>query len=118
MLGSFRFVEAELKLVQIERQIRFAYFVIRSYDSALEQAPKAFDGIGMDHAAHVFARTVANDLMRQGIRPFTEQTVTAVFIRGDKIDFLFIHRAAHELIKRLGIGVLESSCRPRCPYAR
>ena len=95
-IGILAVVMAKLKLVQIQRQIGFAYLVIRSNDSAFEQAPKAFNGIGVNHTTHVLTRAVANDFMRQSVRAFTEQAIAGVLIRGDKLDFLFVYGAAHE----------------------
>src|ERR1700730_13847044 len=89
-VGIVPVVEAELKLIQVERRIGFAHLVIRSDNSAFEQTPKAFDRVSVNHATNVLARTLADDLMRQTVRAFTEQAIAGVFICGDKLDFLFV----------------------------
>src|SRR5216684_3230651 len=61
-------VVAEHKFVQIERQILLAHLVIAAHDSALEQRPKAFNRVRVDDAVDVFARTVTDDAMWQGVR--------------------------------------------------
>jgi hypothetical protein len=105
-VGIVPVVEPKLELIQVERQIGFAHLVILSDDPTLEQAPKVFNRICVNDTTHIFARTMAYDLMWQAIRPFTEQAIAAVFIRGDQTNLLFVHGTAHELIERLGIGVV------------
>ena len=60
-------VVAELKLIQIQRQILLADVVVSADHATLEQRPERFDVVGMNEAAHVLALTVRNRLMRQAL---------------------------------------------------
>jgi len=46
-------VKAELKLIQIERQVFLTYVVIRADDSALQERPEILDIVRMDLSANV-----------------------------------------------------------------
>ena len=52
-VGILPIVVAERKFRQIQRQIRFADFVIAAHNSAPQQAPERFNRLRMDFAAHV-----------------------------------------------------------------
>src|SRR5258706_16380916 len=51
-VGILSMIEAEGKLREVQRQIRCADFVEASHYAALEQTPKAFNRVRMDHAAN------------------------------------------------------------------
>ena len=56
-------VEPENKLVQVQREILPADAVIRTHDSALQQAPERFNGLSVDNATNVLSFAVVNDLV-------------------------------------------------------
>jgi len=53
------------ELIEIERQIVLADLVIGADHAALQEAPEAFDIIGMDVSANIFVLTVMHAVMRQ-----------------------------------------------------
>ena len=63
----------ELKLGDIERQVLGADLVEGADHAALNEAPEAFDGLGVDCAHHVLALAVVNG----GVREFLVQELVA-----------------------------------------
>jgi hypothetical protein len=64
--------------------------VVSPYDAALQEAPEAFDIVGMDVTAHIFAMRVIHELMRQ-----SHVLVIVLFI-GDYERDLVADDVAHE----------------------
>jgi hypothetical protein len=91
-------VEAELKFVQVERQIFFADVMVSPDDPALEQRPERFDVVGMDFAAHVLAAAMADDFVRKEISQFV---IATRFVGRDQTDFF-------------GYGLLDKSTQSLC----
>ena len=63
-IGVMAVVVPELKFSDVERQGFLADLVIAANDPALEDAPKAFNCVGMDSSDDVFASSVLYDLVR------------------------------------------------------
>src|ERR1700722_249280 len=63
-IGVMAVVVPELKFSDVERQVFLADLVIAANDPALEDAPKAFNCVGMDSSDDVFASSVLYDLVR------------------------------------------------------
>ncbi len=57
-------VITELKLCHVQRHVFFANLVESADDAALEDGPKAFDGLGVDGANNILAGGVVDDGMR------------------------------------------------------
>src|ERR1700687_4206547 len=108
-VGLFAIVKSELKLVQIQRQIFLAHFVVTPHHSALEQRPERFNRIGMNDAAHVFARAMANDLMRQceSVSTHSKQAITGMFIGRNQVDAFAVDGLTNETIERHRVGILD-----------
>ena len=60
----------------------------------------------------------ADDAVRHGIRPASEQPIAAVLVGRNEIHPFFVHDLPHELIKSLSVRVLDKLAEPRCPCAR
>jgi len=58
-------VISELKLRDVQRQIFAADLVIAAHDPAFEDAPEAFDGLGVNCTDNVLAFVVIDALMRE-----------------------------------------------------
>ena len=56
-------IVAELELRDVQRQVFRADFVERAHDAALEDAPEAFNRIGVDRADDVLPRVVIDRLV-------------------------------------------------------
>ncbi len=97
-------VVAELKFVQVQRQILLADVMVVADDSAFEQAPERFDVIGVNLAAHVFARTMAHYSVLVAKR--VKVVVSAVLVGCDEIN-LVTDSFTDEAIQGLGVGVLN-----------
>lgn len=63
-------IVAELKFLQVERQIGLTHVVVCTDDSAFEQTPERFQIIRMDLAAYIFVRLVVNVFMRERLVEF------------------------------------------------
>jgi hypothetical protein len=96
-------VESELKFREIQRQVLLTDMVVRSDDSALEQAPERFDIVRVNLSAHIFARAVADDFMR---KEMSQIAVSAPFIRCDQTDFLR-YRCLDKAAQRIGGSVFD-----------
>jgi hypothetical protein len=97
-------VMAELKFVQIERQIFGADVVICPDDSALQERPEVFDVVRVNLAAHVFTCFVIDGLVREGL---PQIAITAAFIGGDQADSIR-DDISNEMAQRLGASVLDN----------
>ena len=83
-VGVFAFVVAESKLREIQRQIRFADFVVAAHYAAPEQGPETFDRLGVDFTAHKLIVLVRNEFMLVAKSP--QVPVAETFIGGEQID--------------------------------
>ena len=99
-IGFLAIVESKLKLVQVQRQIFLAHLVIAAHDAAFKQRPKRLNRISMNNAAHVLARAMANDLMRQGepVSAHPKQAITGMLIGRDQINALPVYGFSDEAI--------------------
>src|SRR6266851_8550969 len=79
-------IVSERKFVQVQRQIILAHLVVASHNSALEQAPEAFNRVRMRRADNVLALTVIDGLVDETMR--AKMPVSGVFIGRDQRDFL------------------------------
>lgn len=64
-VGFLPVVETELELREVQREILLADVVEPADDAMFEQRPEPFDAVRMNHATYIFARAVADDLMRE-----------------------------------------------------
>src|SRR6185437_7590862 len=77
--------------------------VIGADNAALEDAPKAFNRVGVDGTHDIIARTVANNFMRIGA---VQEAIAGVFIgreQADRVGNGFMHKA----VQGLGVGVVD-----------
>ena len=98
-------VVPELKFRDVQRQIFAAYLVIGADNTALKNAPKTFNRVGVDRADNVITAALADDLVRVGA---IKETIAGMFIGREQAN-LVRHSLMHEAIKRLGIGVVDHS---------
>src|SRR5438270_7526690 len=90
-------IVAELKFVDVKRHVGFRHLVIGADDAALEQAPKAFNRVGVDHAVDVLASGMPNDRMRE--LEF-DVAVARPFVRHDQFDLIgdgLAHEAGQDI---------------------
>src|SRR3954454_2936079 len=85
-------VVAELELGDVQREVLGADLVEGADNTAFEDRPKAFNGVGVDRADDVFAVSMAND----AVRKISFKAAIADPFVGDQQANLFRHRAAHE----------------------
>jgi hypothetical protein len=85
-------VVAELKLIQVQRQIFLAHVVISADYAALQKRPERFQIVGMHFAAHVFMRLVIDVLMRKSL---IQLLIASGLIRGNERN-LIRYRVADE----------------------
>src|SRR6266851_4812614 len=97
-------VEAELELIQVQRQIFLAHVVISAYDAALEQRPERIEILGMHFTAYVLASRMLDGIVRES--EYVQIVVTLPFICRDQINFL-AYGLTHEAIEGCGIGMLD-----------
>ena len=86
---------AELKLREVQREILFADVMVCAYDTALEERPEVFDVVRVNLAAHIFALTVADRIVREAHR--VQVAVSGKIIGRDQINV-----AADRLLRRSG----------------
>ena len=96
-------VVPELNLRDVERHIFAANLVESADHTALEDAPKAFNRVGVDCANHIFATVVANDPV--GIF-FAELSITTMIVSGDQTDFVG-NRFLNEIFERRRVRSLD-----------
>ncbi len=82
-VGVLSVVEATTKFVHVQRQVFLADLVVAPHNASFEQAPKAFDCVGMSRADDVFLPAVANDVM---IHVLAQQPITGMFVGRDQLD--------------------------------
>jgi hypothetical protein len=95
---------AKLKFVQVKRKVLLADVVIGADDAALKQTPEILDIVGMDFAAHIFARPMSDSFMLKSVQ--LQIAVTAMLIGSDQINFL-ADGLTNEAIERARIGILN-----------
>jgi hypothetical protein len=93
-------VEAELKFVQIQRQILLRHVVIRADDSALEQSPETINILSVYFSAHVLASGVSYCVMAKARS--TQIAITGRLIGRDQIN-LVAHCHLNETVERANI---------------
>jgi hypothetical protein len=96
-------VIAELELGNIERHIFAADFVETSDDTALEDAPEAFDGLSVDCADDVLAFRMVNGGVRE---VFVKAIVASPLIGAKQADFIG-NGFAHEGFQRGGLDICD-----------
>src|SRR5437867_6831046 len=77
-------VVPEAEFIDVEREIAFGYLMERAHDAPLDERPEGIDVRRVDVAAHVFLRSVTDELARK-----SEEGQDIVFprlVRGDQID--------------------------------
>jgi hypothetical protein len=84
-IGVVAVVIPKLKFSDVQRQILLADLVIAADDPALEDAPKAFNRVGMDRADNVFASGMFDDLVRVNL---LDVAVAGPFIGDQQADFI------------------------------
>ncbi len=60
-------IVSERKFVQVQRQIILAHLVVTAHNSALEQAPEAFNRVRMRRADNVLMLTVIDGFMDETV---------------------------------------------------
>ena len=79
-------VVPESEFVQVQRQIALAHLVVAAHNSALEQAPEAFNRVRVRRADNVLIVAVVHGLMDESMR--AKVTIASVFIGRHQRDFL------------------------------
>ena len=93
----------ELELGHIERQIFLADFVIGADHPALNQAPKAFNGVGVDRTANIFTTRMVNNFVREVV---SKVLVAYPLVRADQAD-LGRNAFADEAGECIGADILD-----------
>jgi hypothetical protein len=96
-------VMAELKLIQVQRQVFFADVMIRTDHASLKQRPERLDIVCVNLTPDILAFAVGDHFMRQ--RRF-EQTIAAMFISCDERHFI-ANCLANESIEGRSVCVLD-----------
>jgi hypothetical protein len=104
-IGILPVVVAELEFSEVERQILLADMMKAPHNSALEQGPERFQIVGMDLAAYVLARAMANSFMR--ITKSLQIAITAMLVCSDQIDF-FAYCLAYESIEGSRVRIFDN----------
>lgn len=107
--GVLAVVVAELELGDVQRQVLGRDFVVAAHDSALEQGPEAFDGVGVDRANDVLPLAVVDDLARV----LDQQVIAAVLVGTQERDLLR-DSLTDEARQRLAVHLAQ---RPRHDFA-
>jgi hypothetical protein len=102
---------AELKLCDIQREVFCTDFVERTDDTALENAPKSFNRLGVNRADNVLALGMVNG--RVGV-VLVETLVANPLISAEQADF-FGNGLVNERLKGRRFERSRSCERPRCP---
>ena len=76
----------ERKFVQIQRQIILAHLVVTAHNSALEQAPKAFNRVRMSRANNVLMMAVIDRFVDETVS--AKMAVSEILISRHERDFL------------------------------
>lgn len=97
-------VVSEREFVQVQRQIILAHLVVTAHNSALEQAPKAFNRVRMSRADNVLILGVIDSPMDETVR--AEMTVAGAFIGRHQRDFLR-DGFSNETVKRIESSSLD-----------
>src|SRR5271155_5267988 len=79
-------IVSEREFVQVQRQIVRAHLVVTAHNSALEQAPEAFNRVRMSRADNVFVLPVIDGLMHKAVA--LEMAIAGIFIGRHQRDFL------------------------------
>jgi hypothetical protein len=98
-------VVPELKFRDVQRQIFATDLVIGADNAALEDAPEAFNRVGVDRTDNVIAAALADDMMR---KVTTKKPIAGMFIRAEQAD-LVRHSFMNEAVKRARIGAVDHS---------
>jgi len=106
-VGVHAIVVTELKLRDVQRQIFGAYFVERTDYTALEDAPEAFDRIGVNRTDDVFVVRVPDDLVTVAVD--LPQAVIANPLVGYEQADLFRNRLGHKLGKFIAGHALKNA---------
>ncbi len=100
-IGFTAVIMAELKLSQIEREILLADMVEASHNATLEEAPERFEIVGVNLAAHIFALSVSDGLVREIL---FQEAIAGMLVGGDQI-YLFADRLSDKSVKRDGVSI-------------
>jgi hypothetical protein len=95
----------ELGFGNIEREILGRNLVIAANDTALKQAPKALNRLGVDRADNVLLAAVDNAAMIVGI---AQKLVAVVFVGSEKADLLRNH-GANELFHDVPVRAIDNA---------
>jgi len=105
-------IVSERKFVQVQRQVILAHLVVTSHNSALEQAPEAFDRVRMSRADNILILVVTDRLVDESMCP--KMTVASVFIGRNERHFLR-YGFFHEVLQGVESGLFDHAGRQRYP---
>lgn len=97
-------VMPELKFGDVRRQIFAADLVIGADNATLEDAPEAFNRVGMDRADNVVAAALADDPVRQIA---TKQPIARMLIGAEQAN-LVRNSLMHKAVQSCGIRVVDN----------
>jgi hypothetical protein len=101
-VGVVSVVISELEFGNIQRQIFAADFVEAAHDAALQERPKAIDGLRMDNAVNILPGAMADGLVLLQI------PITGMFISSNQADFLR-DRFADEAVQSVSVGMFDDA---------
>jgi hypothetical protein len=77
-------VIAELEFRNVQRQVLMADLVEAAHDAALQERPKAVNGLGVNRAVDVLLFGMADDAMREGL---AQLAIAGMLIGREQADF-------------------------------
>jgi hypothetical protein len=98
-------VVPKFELGNVQRQVLAADLVEAAHDAALQQRPKAVDGLRVNDAIDVLLFGMPHDAMREFL---AQVSIARMFVGRDQAD-LFRHGHVHESFERLGIGAVDDA---------
>jgi hypothetical protein len=102
-IGFTAVVVTELKLGQVQREVLLADMMKAAHNTALEEAPKRFQIVGVNFATNVLALTVTDRFVREIL---FQESITGMLIGRHQINGL-ADSLAHESIKCNGVRTLD-----------
>ena len=98
-------VVPELKFRDVQRQILAADLVEAAHDAALQERPKAIDGLRVNDAIDVLLFGVPHDAMRENVIQFP---IARMFVGRDQADLLG-NSGANETVQGFGIRIVDDA---------
>lgn len=96
-------IVAELELGNIQREVLLADLVVCANDAAFNQAPEAFDGVGMDRTHDIVSGLMTHGFVRV---VFPQAAIGGMFV-GVEQGNVSRNNLPHEILESFGAGVFD-----------